>query len=281
MSLRGTVGVSDQVEERMKFLLNRNGSPLGDRLCCLPRRPCKTHFQYHPHLWVIVRAAGGRVVTLNLYLCLLVSLISMISCGSLRTLGKYQSMGGADRFQNLKNQSYTPKGPFHLSWPVDYIELTQPFTPPSNPSHQGVDLGGKRGTPIKAAHNGIVIYTGQKYRGFGKMILIEFNEQWATLYAHLDLISVKEGDIVQVGDMIGQMGDTGRTSGVHLHFELIKDKQPVNPLKYLSRKMTRIGVRGARIGSIFSDVLGGGICFGAAWVHVKRGGARTVPSPLN
>ena len=68
------------------------------------------------------------------------------------------------------------------------------------------------------------------------MIILEFDEEWATLYAHLDSLSVKEGNIVERGDRVGRMGDSGRATGVHLHFELIKDKQPVNPLEYLKFK---------------------------------------------
>lgn len=122
---------------------------------------------------------------------------------------------------------------FRLVWPVSSIKLTQPFGTHRRRNHRGVDLGGARGTPIRAAHRGLVIYTGQGYRGYGKMVLIEFSKKWASLYAHLDSISVKEGDVVKEGDIIGGMGDTGRTTGVHLHFELMKNKQPVDPLKYL------------------------------------------------
>ena len=168
--------------------------------------------------------------------------LSFISCGPFRSMNDYKPSdlghyrgSGPYRPQRPRDRpnNYLPKGPFRLVWPVDYIKLTQSFAPRSNPNHQGVDLGGERGTPIKAAHYGLVIYTGKKYKGYGKMILIEFNEKWATLYAHLDSISVREGDIVNMGNVIGRMGDTGETSGVHLHFELIKDKQPINPLKYL------------------------------------------------
>ena len=182
--------------------------------------------------------------TLCLYLCGWAALFS-ISCGQLRVtgdykssyLGRYRESGSyrpQGRLKKNRSSKYSPQGPFHLAWPVDYIELTQRFASSSNPAHQGVDLKGKRGALVRAAHEGLVIYAGRQYRGYGKMVLLEFNEKWATLYAHLSLISVREGDVVRRGDVLGQMGDTGRASGVHLHFELIKDKQPVNPLRYLN-----------------------------------------------
>ena len=204
-------------------------------------------FLTHPH-----HLASYKIFLINskpilyitsLYLSLSLSFF-LISCGSFEGISHYvpNSSGhykrkGSDPLQRRRlqpSQKYSPKGAFHLIWPVEYIKLTQYFSPPSNPSHQGVDLGGKKGTSIRAAHEGLVVYAGKGYRGYGNMILVEFSEMWATLYAHLDSILVREGDIVGTGDVIGRMGNTGRASGVHLHFELMKDKQPVNPLKYLN-----------------------------------------------
>ena len=144
------------------------------------------------------------------------------------------SCGSLESGKGRKGNSYFSRN-LRLVWPVDSVKLTQPFVSSSRRSHRGVDLGGGRGTPIKATHRGFVVYTGRKYRGYGKMVLIEFNEEWASLYAHLDSISVKKGEVVNAGDVIGGMGDSGKTTGVHLHFELIKNKQPVNPLDYLPR----------------------------------------------
>lgn len=122
---------------------------------------------------------------------------------------------------------------FSLDWPVTNVKLTQKFHPPTNPSHQGIDLGGKLNTPILAAHSGIVIYAGTGFRGYGKMMIIEHSEQWATLYAHLNRFKVKTGEWVAKGQLVGKMGRTGRASGVHLHFELIRDKIPIDPLSIL------------------------------------------------
>lgn len=65
------------------------------------------------------------------------------------------------------------------------------------------------------------------------MILLEYDPEWATLYGHLDRYLVKPGDVVQQGQVIGLMGRTGRATGVHLHFEVIQNKQPIDPLVLL------------------------------------------------
>ena len=120
-----------------------------------------------------------------------------------------------------------------LSWPVDRIQLNRGVS--IHLKHEGLDLGGSRGSVIRAAHDGVVSYSGQKYRGYGKVVVIKFNEIWSSWYAHLDSFLVKKGQVIQRGDVIGLMGDTGRASGVHLHFELRKKQKAVNPLDYLPK----------------------------------------------
>ena len=139
-----------------------------------------------------------------------------------------------DALESPKN--FTRKGTPLLQWPVDQSRLSQRFAPPSNPSHQGIDLAAPLGSPVFAAHEGTVIYAGQGYSGYGKMVLLEYNTKWATLYAHFDQIFVKEGHLIKQGQLIGEMGRTGRATGVHLHFELMKNKLPVNPLNYLEKQ---------------------------------------------
>ena len=124
-----------------------------------------------------------------------------------------------------------------FDWPVDSARLSRGFIP--NPTgrhhrpHYGIDLAGPKGTPIYSAQDGVVIYTGSGFKGFGKMIMIEGKNGYATLYAHLSKIKVEEGQDVNVGTEIGAMGRTGRATGVHLHFEVRHDRDPVNPMDYL------------------------------------------------
>lgn len=120
----------------------------------------------------------------------------------------------------------------NFDWPVDQARLTQGFQV-GRKVHWGVDLAGPKGTPILAAERGIVVYTGHGFRGYGNLVVIEHGEEWATLYSHLSSIKVREGQTVQQGQVVGAMGRTGRASGVHLHFEIRKNRQPVNPLALL------------------------------------------------
>lgn len=121
----------------------------------------------------------------------------------------------------------------YFDWPVDDARMTRGWLPNRKKPHLGLDLAAPRGTRIYASHAGTVIYAGRDFRGFGKMVMIEGTQGWATLYAHLHKIDVKEGQRVSQGDMIGQMGRTGRATGVHLHFEIRRTAGPVDPLLYL------------------------------------------------
>lgn len=125
----------------------------------------------------------------------------------------------------------------YFGWPVDEARFVRGFN--INPTgkrrrpHLGIDLASYKNSPILAAHDGTIIYVGKDFRGFGKMILIEGKNGWATLYAHLNKTSVKEGMRVVKGRQIASMGRTGRASGTHLHFEIRKDRGPVDPMLYL------------------------------------------------
>jgi murein DD-endopeptidase MepM/ murein hydrolase activator NlpD len=120
-----------------------------------------------------------------------------------------------------------------FDWPVDRARLSRGFKPEGHHPHLGIDLAAPRKTPVYASHQGMVIYGGRDFRGYGNMILIESGQGWATLYAHLDKILVTEGQQVKMGEPIGLMGNTGHSTGPHLHFEIRKNKGPVDPLVYL------------------------------------------------
>ena len=119
-----------------------------------------------------------------------------------------------------------------FDWPLDEARMTRGFITRGR-GHFGLDLANVKGTQIVAAERGVVIYTGREFKGYGKLVVIEHNDEWASLYAHLDKIVVDEGQTVERGELIGQMGRTGRASGVHLHFEIRKNREPVDPLPLL------------------------------------------------
>ena len=101
-------------------------------------------------------------------------------------------------------------------------------------SHDGIDIATPVNTPVYAAHKGIVVGTSYS-SSYGKYIILE-NGRWATLYAHLTKILVKRKDEVEYQQLIGYSGNTGKSTGPHLHFEILKNKKPVNPLSILNKK---------------------------------------------
>jgi len=98
--------------------------------------------------------------------------------------------------------------------------------------HAGVDIANSIGTPVDAAMDGWVIAIG-KDRGYGNYILLSHGGGYRTLYAHLSAWLVSRGQRVRSGQEIARMGDTGYSTGPHLHFAIFKDYVPVNPLRYL------------------------------------------------
>lgn len=130
-------------------------------------------------------------------------------------------------------------GPGVLKWPVDEVRITQYFgnTPfaTKNPQvyngggHNGVDFAAGIGTPMKSAEKGIVVGVGDTDKecsgvSYGRWVLIEHPNNLSTLYAHLSLIKVTKGQTVSTGQVIGYSGDTGYTTGPHLHFAVYAAK---------------------------------------------------------
>ncbi len=95
--------------------------------------------------------------------------------------------------------------------------------------HEGVDILAERGTPVRAAAYGLVIYAGDGMRGYGNAVVLDHGEEITTLYGHLDRIQVQSGDVVAPGQRIGTVGDTGNATTPHLHFELRVGSDAVDP----------------------------------------------------
>ena len=100
---------------------------------------------------------------------------------------------------------------------------------------RSVQLGGKVGTPVKAAASGRVVYAGDGLVGFGNLVIISHEEKLLSAYGHNQSLSVKVGDIVRAGQVIAQMGSTG-TDRVKLHFEIRKQGKPINPVSLLPKR---------------------------------------------
>jgi murein DD-endopeptidase MepM/ murein hydrolase activator NlpD len=103
--------------------------------------------------------------------------------------------------------------------------------------HSGMDFSGAIGTPIYATGNGKVVYAKNE-KGYGKSILIDHGFNYQTLYTHLDKYNVKIHQKVKRGDIIGYMGNSGVSTGPHLHYEVKKNGIPVNPINYYFNDLT-------------------------------------------
>ncbi len=97
--------------------------------------------------------------------------------------------------------------------------------------HAGMDFTGAIGTPIYATGNGLVVES-QFDKGYGRHVIIDHGFSYKTMYAHLEKIVVKKGQTVKRGDVIGYLGNTGLSTGPHLHYEVRKNEKPVDPINF-------------------------------------------------
>lgn len=113
-------------------------------------------------------------------------------------------------------------------------ERKNPFTKKKQ-FHHAIDFAAKEGTNIVAPAAGVVVKAQLDEKGMGNHILIKHNDVYSTYYAHLKSISVKMGDVLKKGQIIGQVGSTGISTGPHLHYEVFKNGERVNPEDYLPK----------------------------------------------
>ncbi len=101
--------------------------------------------------------------------------------------------------------------------------------------HSGVDFAGRDGSDVIAVASGVVTYAGERY-GYGKLVEISHANGYVTRYAHHKAIAVAVGDVVKKGETIGTMGSSGRSTGPHVHFEVLKNGRSVDPARYVSAR---------------------------------------------
>lgn len=119
-------------------------------------------------------------------------------------------------------------------WPVHGV-LTSRFGVRHGRRHDGIDIAAPAGTAVRAAADGKVLYSGDQQTGYGNLVIIRHPDDMITVYAHNRRNLVAEGDRVEQGQTIAQVGSTGRSTGPHLHFEIRKRTKPRNPLFFLPR----------------------------------------------
>lgn len=126
------------------------------------------------------------------------------------------------------------RGSGRFAWPTNGGRISSGYGPRWGKFHKGIDIASASSRTIKAADNGRVVQAG--WNGdYGKSVIIDHGNGYETLYGHLSSISVTEGQVVEKGQKIGVMGSTGDSTGVHLHFEVIRNGRSVNPLNFVRR----------------------------------------------
>jgi murein DD-endopeptidase MepM/ murein hydrolase activator NlpD len=115
-------------------------------------------------------------------------------------------------------------------WPTNDVRVTSIFGTRKGEHHDGIDLRASSGTPVYAAFDGKVIYAGSKISGYGRMIVLRHAGKLSTIYAHNSKLQVRPGQTIRRGQLIAYSGNTGRSSGPHLHFEIREGVTAINPM---------------------------------------------------
>ena len=127
------------------------------------------------------------------------------------------------------------------AWPINgklmggYGERNDPFSG-EGAMHTGIDISAPIGTRVKATADGVVIHSNWN-GGYGRCVIIDHGNGYQTWYAHLSRMDVVEGQEIRQGDVIGQVGATGRATGPHLHYEVRIHSTPVNPYRFMQRSL--------------------------------------------
>lgn len=155
------------------------------------------------------------------------------------TSSDYKTPLDSSKFVLADSDDYQPS-----IYPVSYDKVTSVngYGERINPInkkkdfHNAIDFAAKEGEVVMVTANGAVVEAKfDKEKGMGNYILVKHNDVYSTFYSHLKSLNVKEGDILKIGQVIGYVGSTGLSTGSHLHYEVIKNGERVNPKDYLSK----------------------------------------------
>jgi lipoprotein NlpD len=123
--------------------------------------------------------------------------------------------------------------PFAWHWPVDGTLVSSYVA--GEPTRQGIDIGNREGAPVRAAADGVVVYSGSGLVGYGELVIVKHDDQWLSAYGHNRARLVNEGQAVKAGQQIAEMGHSGAARDI-LHFEIRYNGKPVDPLRYLPKR---------------------------------------------
>ena len=151
---------------------------------------------------------------------------------------KVAEMGDLETLNRLAEETYSSLRSLPIGYPV-LGRITSTYGLRKNPFgsgyefHAGIDIEAPQGTPVKVTADGIVVFA-DTYGNYGKTVIVKHASDYSTLYAHLSQIEVRVGQRVSAGQIIGRVGSTGRSTGPHLHYEIIINNRPIDPIKFLT-----------------------------------------------
>ena len=131
--------------------------------------------------------------------------------------------------------NHGPKGNGTLTWPVKEGWFGRGYGSGESGYHLAIDIEGERGSEVLAAAPGVVGYVGNELRGYGNVVLVVHPGGWVTLYGHNEQINVRAGERVEQGQVLAELGSTGRSMGPHVHFELIYQGRNCDPIPFVPR----------------------------------------------
>ena len=119
-------------------------------------------------------------------------------------------------------------------WPVRGRVIASYGAKTNGKSNDGINVAVPEGTPVKAAEDGVVAYSGNELKGYGNLILVRHANGYVTAYAHASELMVKRGETIKRGQVIAKSGQSGEVGSPQLHFEIRKGSSPVDPLSFLN-----------------------------------------------
>ena len=119
-------------------------------------------------------------------------------------------------------------------WPVRGKVITSYGAKTNGKANEGINLSVPEGTPVRAAEDGVVGYSGNEVKSYGNLVLVRHSNGYVTAYAHASEVLVKRGDAIKRGQIIAKSGQSGEVGSPQLHFEIRKGSSPVDPLQFLN-----------------------------------------------
>lgn len=165
-----------------------------------------------------------------------------LKVGKTLRLSDHVAIASRKTFSPIKEPAYIPDPtetiasdfPGHLDWPIRGRILSTFGSKGKGLRNDGINIEARNGTSIHAAEDGVVVYAGDKLKGYGNLVILRHKGGWMTAYAHTRDIRVERGETVRKGDVIGHVGQTGGVDRPQLHFGVRKGTTAVNPLPLLT-----------------------------------------------